>query len=77
MRKRRPGCTSYCAGRLYGIAGNLKLRNKLPEDFEIEVVPIKGIMWIPGDTWTAKCEHGREFILRPTKETQRKYGETS
>lgn len=69
-------CYDYCGGRLQGIAANLRLRGELPEDFIIDVVPLKpGLRWIPGKTWTAKCEHGRSFILRPTKKTRLKYPE--
>lgn len=66
-------CLDYCAGRLRGIVENGKLMGELPKDFELEVIPIKVVRRVPAGAYIMTCEHRRNFLVRPTKETLRKY----
>jgi hypothetical protein len=66
-RTARHPCWGWCAQRLYGIVDNLKLRGELPAEAEIEVISIIGLMYVPAGTYTATCQHRREYILRPVK----------
>lgn len=66
-RNARHECWGWCGQQLLGIVDNLKLRGELPPEAEIEVISVIGLMFIPGGTYTAKCRHGRTYILRPVK----------
>lgn len=63
-KKKRHPCSKWCEGRLAGIVTNLKLRGEITEDFQVEFVPMIGMTWVPKDTYTLKCEHGRQWWLK-------------
>lgn len=61
----RHSCVEYCAGRLRGMAENLKLRGEIPDDFRVQVRPVRLIARVPAGAFVAKCEHGRKFVVIP------------
>lgn len=68
-------CQDYCAGRLRGIVENLKLRGEVGEDFHVEIRPVPpGLSWIPRNSYIAKCEHGRQFLMREARPRGKKKG---
>jgi len=61
-QKRHP-CSRWCEQRLHGIADNLKLRGEIPDDFEMQLVPVFGRTFVPKDTLTIRCEHTRVWKI--------------
>lgn len=66
LRKPHP-CAGWCQGQLRGIVENLRLREEVGEDFEVEVWSVRGIRIIPPHTTILTCEHGRAYAVRETK----------
>jgi hypothetical protein len=62
-RKWNP-CTRYCEGRLHEIVENLKIRGEIAEDSKFEFITVRGLTFVPKDTYILKCEHGREWMVK-------------
>jgi hypothetical protein len=63
-KRKRHSCTQYCEGRLHGIVDNMKLLGEIPEDSKFEFTLLRGLMFIPGNSYILKCEHGREWMVK-------------
>lgn len=58
-------CADYCAGRLRGIVENQRLLGEFEDpDFDVEIKLLRGLSYIPKGSFTAKCEHGRNFLVK-------------
>lgn len=65
--KRRKGhpCSAWCEEQLKSIVENLRLRGEVDDDFQIEFIALRGwLVFVPKGTYTLKCRHGREWMLR-------------
>lgn len=63
MRKSHP-CATWCEGQLRGIVENLKLTGRISPDLQVQFIALRGLKWIPKDTYTLTCQHNRQWMLR-------------
>lgn len=62
MAKKDHPCATWCAGQLDGIVDNLKVRGKLPEDFKVTFRSLRGLVYVPKDSYVFECRHGRDYL---------------
>lgn len=66
-KKKNHPCAGWCEQQLHGIVENLRLRGEVSEDFHVEFVAMIGLQWVPPNSYTLECQHGRKWMIKEPK----------